>query len=113
MNRTIAAQLLSVLDQERQAILAGDTETLAGFDAQKATLAEKLKTGPKNSGELAAISAALNRNARLLSAAITGVKAARSRLAALAAVRDGLSTYSATGNREIVATRKSAIEHKA
>ena len=112
MRESVAQTLLTLLETERAAIRSGRIADLTVLADQKIALSLELSKTPPNRMVLARIDRALRRNERLLTAACDGVKLAATRLAALRAVRDGLSLYNAAGNRTTVARRPDALEHK-
>lgn len=88
--------LEDLLDQTRDALLAGDLAALAGLDDQLSAAATAL---PKL--EMAAarrLQRKAERNARLLQAAGRGLRAARDRMEEISA-GPGLATYDALGRK--------------
>lgn len=112
MRNSVAQTLFTLLEAERDAIRTGRLEDLTALADQKVALSLELSAMPPNRMMLRRIDRALRRNERLLTAACDGVKSAATRLAALRAVRDGLSLYTAAGDRTTVARRPDALEHK-
>ena len=112
MRDTPTDALLILLAEERAAIRSGDLAGLPAFADRKAALAEAIAESRPNNAMAARIDTALKRNARLLSAACDGIRAAQARLAALKDVRNGLSLYTAAGDRTTVARRPDSLEHK-
>lgn len=113
MRDTPADTLLSLLVEERAAIRSGDLTGLVAFADRKAVLAQAVAALGPNRATVARIDKALQHNARLLTAACDGIRAAQARLAALKDVRNGLSLYTAAGDRTTVARRPDTLEHKA
>ena len=105
--------LLDLLAAESAALRNGDLQDLPAIADRKSALAQDIASSAVPRAELARIRQALDRNARLLLAARDGVKAAQTRLSALRSVRDGLSLYTAGGDRTTVARRSTGLEHKA
>ncbi|ARU02599.1 flagellar protein FlgN [Yoonia vestfoldensis] len=91
------AQLRSLLEAETTAILAGQYAVLDDLAARKDQLFDDLQQAPRTATDLRAISGLLTRNQALLAAALKGISAARLRLTALKAVRDGLQVYDQSG----------------
>jgi flagellar biosynthesis/type III secretory pathway chaperone len=89
--------LLTLLEQENLAIIAGDYPALDLLADRKQALFEALPSLRLSQDDLRAISGSLVRNKSLLAAAIKGIAAARTRLAALRAVREGLQVYDRSG----------------
>ena len=112
MRDTPSDALLALLAEERAAICSGDFTGLSGFADRKTSLAQAVVALGPNRATAARIDKALQRNARLLNAACDGIRAAEARLAALKDVRNGLSLYTAAGDRKTVARRPDSLEHK-
>jgi len=98
MRKNAAEKLLALMDGERQAIMKGDFSELDKFATQKIALFDALNDSRPSSDQLHAIQFSLRHNEALLSAAISGVSAARTRLAALREVKDELRVYTAQGH---------------
>ncbi|MFZ3585199.1 flagellar protein FlgN [Loktanella sp. DJP18] len=112
MRESVAQTLLTLLETEGAAIRSGRLADLTALADQKIALSRKISETPLDRIVLGRIDRALRRNERLLTAACDGVKCAATRLAALRAVRDGLSLYNEAGNRSTVARRPDALERK-
>lgn len=97
MRDDVISDLAALLDRENAAIIAGDYATLDALAARKQLLFDTLTGIAFAEPDLRVISGKLARNQSLLAAAIKGIAAARSRLAALRAVRDGLQVYDQSG----------------
>ncbi|MBR2573341.1 MAG: flagellar protein FlgN [Loktanella sp.] len=97
MRDSTATELRSLLETEIAAILAGQYDVLDDLAARKDQLFHELQQAPRAAADLRAISRMLARNQALLAAALKGISAARLRLTALKAVRDGLQVYDQTG----------------
>ncbi len=97
-------ELAQLLAATRKALLAGDLAALPPLsEAVEAALEGGWPNGAVADADAAALHAQARENARLLEAAMRGVKAARRRLAEISASRD-LVTYDASGQRGVVAT---------
>ena len=95
------ARILRLLDLERRLILNGP---LAGLPAlverREAALAEILTTETElPEAFITALKARAERNGRLLLASLAGMKAGAAQVAEIAAARDRLQTYAASGAR--------------
>ncbi len=88
--------LAVLLDRTRAALIAGDLAALPALTV--ATEAALAGWRPANGAELTALAAAAERNARCLSAAGAGLRAARSRLAEIAAAGRSIG-YDVEGRR--------------
>ncbi len=106
--------ILDLLDDERAAILAGAFDRLGRIAADKETLFTRLaQDGPPAGPGIARIAARVERDQRLLAAAIAGLRDAGARLRVLRAVRDGFSSYDARGVRATVAQTPPSFGRKA
>ena len=105
--------VLALLDAEYDALLRGDLASLPDFLPRKLALEDSLAKKPPARAELARIARAAERNATMLRAAMAGVEATLSRLRAMAAVRDELTTYTAEGALAKVAKTGRTLERKA
>lgn len=97
MRDPTTTELRSLLETETAAILAGDYALLDDLAPRKDQLFHELQQAPRAAADLRAISQMLARNRALLGAALKGISAARLRLTALKAVRDGLQVYDQSG----------------
>lgn len=105
--------LLTLLKDERQAIRTGELARLDTLAARKDQLLADIAQLKLSAQEAMALRESADRNARLLQAAIRGVRDARDRLAALQSARDELNVYSADGARRQVAAAPRKLERKA
>ena len=106
-------KVMALLDAENAIIRRGDLASLPNIAEQKALLLGDIHQFRMSADELVTLKAAAERNARLLTAAMAGVKDAQKRLIALDEMRAGLSIYDAQGKRETVAGPRNAFEKKA
>jgi flagellar biosynthesis/type III secretory pathway chaperone len=91
------SDLLALLAAENAAIISARYTVLDDLAARKLHLFSDLpKAGPTRD-ELRQISMLLQKNESLLAAAIKGFAAARDRITALRAVREGLQVYDQSG----------------
>ena len=97
--------LISLLNQERAAIIVADFNLVDSLAPAKQKLFEKSLAQISSESDLAEIRTALLRNQALFQAAIEGVSSARSRLNALREVRDNLRTYDESGRIAQVTAR--------
>lgn len=97
MRETAVIDLAALLDSENAAIIAGDYAALDALAPRKLQLFDALTGLQIPKADLRMIAGKLANNQSLLAAAIKGIGAARSRLAALRAVRDGLQVYDRSG----------------
>ena len=89
-------KLLALLAQEKKAILTGAFDQIESLATQKKLLLQKMSTVTRRQDLQSALHA-IAHNQQLLTSAISGVNAARERLAALREVRDGLHVYTPWG----------------
>lgn len=113
MPETPAAQLLALLNKERKVIASAQFAELDDLATRKNALFETVQKNGVEPAEMDKIHKALAANQTLLAAAITGVKAASDRLAALRAVRSELSVYDQSGRMAKVQTPRPGLEKKA
>lgn len=97
MREPMVSELLTLLEAESKAILAGQYTDIDDLAARKIDLFGALQRQPPPTDDLRRVSELLSRNQAMLAAAIRGIGAARVRLAALRAVRDGLQVYDQSG----------------
>jgi len=93
--------LEDLLDQARDALVAGDLAALSGLDAQLTAAVETL--APLEAAAAQRLERKAMRNARLLQAAGRGVRAARDRFAEITAAPD-LATYDSQGRKAALAS---------
>jgi hypothetical protein len=92
--------LETLLDQTRDAVLAGDLQTLAALAPQVAAMTDDL---PRLDAVVAErLRSKAERNAQLLQSATRGIRAAQGRLQEIAA-GPTLTTYDARGQRAAIA----------
>ena len=96
----MSTQLEALLDQTRDALIAGDFADLANLAAKVEGLAVTLPQLDRPAADRLRQKA--DRNARLLQAAQRGIRAARQRIIEINA-GPSLSTYDARGRREVIA----------
>lgn len=104
-----------LLDQERDALLAGDLEKIALLLPEKEKLVTDLLDDTSD-GEpaLNVLQGKLRHNQLLLDGAMQGIRTVASRLAALRQVREALDTYDAQGRRQRATVLKPAkVERRA
>ena len=110
---TPAAAILTVLEEERAAILGGAFTEIARLSARKAPLLEGLAGAGLALSELQRIGTAVSRNQALLAAALDGMRSVTARMADLRRLRDGFETYGPGGARAHVGAPRPAFERKA
>ena len=103
--------LAKLLEEERQAILAGRWDALAALAPRKEAGLAAL--GPAGPGALQPLAGRLARNQALLLAALAGTREALGRRAALRASRAGLVTYDAQGTRAELPIAPPRVERRA
>lgn len=113
IDRTKAKAVLNALEEERLALRKGKTDNLPGRVARLEALATQLE----NLGEpedaqllplLESIRAAAARNARLIGAVKTGLRAAEDRLIQMTAPSQPLRTYNDSGTQVLVTSSAGA-----
>ncbi|MEQ6249635.1 flagellar biosynthesis protein FlgN [Sulfitobacter sp. HNIBRBA3233] len=96
-------ELETLLEAEREALLAGDLRRIADLlprkEALVATVMERGWQDPKPAQEL---QSRLERNQMLLDGAMEGIRSVAARLKSLQQVREALDTYDADGKKRSV-----------
>jgi hypothetical protein len=106
--------ILAHLADERAAILRGDFDALAKISAEKPALFARIDAMPVPPVDmLDKIGTMASRNLLLLAAALSGVRVAASRIAAVKRVRDNLDTYDSDGHRATIPQLRPVFERKA
>lgn len=95
----MSARLEDLLDQTRDALLAGNLTGLADLAGRVETLAQALSGLDRQTANR--LQRKAERNASLLQAALRGIRAARQRVAEIGAAAS-LTTYDAKGRREVL-----------
>ncbi|MEM7074015.1 MAG: flagellar protein FlgN [Pseudomonadota bacterium] len=94
----------ALLEDERNALLAGELELLPDVLGAKEELIERLTAlQPDASRPMLQLQQKMTRNQMLLDSALHGIRRAAARLAALRKVRRSLETYDETGQRKTIA----------
>jgi ABC-type transporter Mla subunit MlaD len=106
----IIDQLDGILDQERQALLKGDLDRIAGFLEQKETLIDALNAlEPIARPELQHLQHKVVRNQALLDGALQGIRKVAARMAAYRKIRRSMETYDESGRKQTI---PGVIDHK-
>lgn len=104
--RQIIDSLDELLDQERQALLAGDLERIGRLLSLKENLIDRLNALQIiDADRLKLVQGKVNRNQTLLNSAMEGIQAVANRMAELRKVRQSLETYDQAGKRKQFRTR--------
>ncbi len=93
-----AEEVLTLLDQQRAALIAGDLAGLDGLDRSIESALSHLSKSTPGADKLAALRTSANRNAALIRAAQAGLRQAQTVLRQAATVKP-LATYSAEGHK--------------
>ena len=102
-----------LLDAEKVALMTANYNALGPLQQRK-TAALSLLARQSNSREvLEVIRAKIDENQALVTAAISGITAARKRLDALNDVQSGLTVYDQSGKMAVVSAKPAAFEKKA
>ncbi len=104
---------LKLLKEERAALLAGQLAKVSALSDRKDEIIRDLDLMRMSVVDAQRLKTSAAENARLFQAAIEGLRDAQHRLAELREVRQGLSIYTAAGNRETVRPAGGGMEHKA
>lgn len=97
----LIARLDTLLDQERNALLEGDLESLNQLVDEKEALIHSLSEAELDEPEgLRGVSDKVSRNQALLEGALDGIRNAARRLAEIRQARKSLDTYDETGRKQ-------------
>lgn len=105
-----------LLEAERNVLLTGKLEALAGMVDEKERLIDALSYGSDETppDALGRLSSKVKRNQLLLDGALEGIRTVARRLALLRKVRGSLETYNAQGTRQsIEMVPESTVEKRA
>lgn len=108
------ARVLRLLDLERRLILNGPLTGLSAIVGQReAAIAEILETqSDLPEAFLVTLKARAERNSRLILASLAGVRSGIARIEQIAAERDELRTYTATGAPVAVRVQAATRDHR-
>jgi len=113
MHNSAGILLARLLDDECEALKAGNWTALAPIATEKSKLLIDLQERNGRSSHLATIRAKAARNETLLAAAISGVKVARRRISELQDVRSDLRVYGKDGTLQSSKRQITVMERKA
>lgn len=113
MPSTSTRPLLTLLDRERSALIAGDYVLLDQLGPVKWDLLTQLPSLALQAHDLRPIAERIDRNQRLLSAAILGARAGHNRIDVLRNLSQASETYDKSGQRAKIGERPNIIERKA
>ncbi len=106
----LIAQIDTLLDEERAALLKGDLESVTALVTRKEALIDRLNAqAPQPRNVVSPLREKVLRNQALLDGALEGIRNVASRMSALRRNRRNLETYDRTGRRSEIS---SVIEHK-
>lgn len=105
--------LKTLLDAERDAILAGDFDALTEIAERKQTCLRALASDRPSPAEVAALRRIQARNQAMLNSSGQGIKSVMRRLGELREAQNGLNTYSQTGRKDPLTKTSGRLEHKA
>lgn len=112
MSNPLLVRALRLFEEERAALRAGRIKEVAGLANQKAEVAEQLAAMRLSKDDIRKLRDKATENARLLQAAIKGVKDAQTRLAALRDAAGGLQVYDAGGEQQYLRPTGASLEQK-
>ena len=113
MAKRDVSALAALMDRERQLLLSGDLAALARLVPEKTRLAAALPRAGADRDAVEALSRSAHRNARLLSAALSGIQSAQLRLSAARETPPNLKTYDRGGRRQTLGSAGIRHDHKA
>ncbi len=103
-DRQLIRDAEALLEREHACLIRGDLAALAGLAEEKeAQLARLREIGALEPAIVAALRARAARNARLLDAAMQGIRRVSARLNAYRQVRRSIETYDPQGRKETIA----------
>lgn len=105
----------ALLETERQALLNGDLDAIAGLVPEKESLIDSLLALQPSSGDdLARLQKKLTRNSALFDSALEGIRSVANRLSTLRRLRRSLETYDQSGRKmPLVEGQSSRLEKRA
>jgi len=109
----VLTSINSLLDAERDAILAGDFETIAALTAQKELLLTQLGKTNLSPGMLIEVANAITRNQTLISAAMRGVRTATDALVGAQSIAAGTKIYQRDGKVSRMSQQPGDFSHRA
>lgn len=98
----LAAQLDTLLDTERAALLGGDLRTIAAGVAEKERLIAALEALGTPHAELAGLQAKVIRNQALFDGALQGIRSVALRIANFRRIRKSMDTYDQQGRKQTI-----------
>lgn len=103
---------LKLFEEERAALRTGAIEKISKIGAQRDAILADLEQMKLSRAQAETLKEKAGQNAKLLAAALAGIKDAQARLAALEEIRTGLNVYTATGDRATLARETGHLRHK-
>lgn len=112
---TLIRKLDALLDRERQALLDGDLEALAGMVEDKERLIDALNAADRAAEEtLAPVNDKVRRNQALLEQALSGIRSVARKLADIRQAKKSFDTYDRLGQRSrIEGDAQTSVEKRA
>lgn len=108
--QTLIDRLDDLLDAEREMLLKGELDMMAGIAGEKEILIDALNAlEPERHPELGDLQSKVARNQVLLDGALQGIRKVARRLAALRRIRRTLETYDARGQKRTI---QGEVDHK-
>lgn len=108
---SLIEELVDLLRVERDAIRGGEFDALEGLADRKLALMDALAGTPAR--KLLAVQQSAHENRKLLEAALTGVRAAQTRLKAIRAATQGYQSYDKSGKAQTIARGGGTVERRA
>jgi len=106
-------QLDTLLDVERDALLKGDIDALAGIVEQKEILIEHLSAADVNdASEVAPVNGKVRRNHVLLEQALKGIRNVSKKLSDIRQTRKAFDTYDQSGQKSSIEGQKTTTVEK-
>jgi flagellar biosynthesis/type III secretory pathway chaperone len=105
--------LLSLLEDERQLILAGKIDALPNLANAKSQALSQLGSGRLSQAQISRLQTVTARNQSLLAAAAEGIRSAQNRLRAIRNPDPSLKTYTRAGTPQVLSRTASNFEKRA
>ena len=113
MGSASTERLMALLDEERSALIAGDYDALQQLGPEKWDLLNRLPASDLGDDDLRPVARRIERNQKLIKAAILGARSARSRIDVLHELSLAFESYDRSGQRARIGTNTHVIERKA
>lgn len=112
--QVVMNELDALLDEERDALLAGNLDAMSALVERKENLISTLNAHQQPQADLVHLQGKVSRNQTLLDGTLEGIRAVTGRLAAFRKIRRTLETYDQTGQKTTISdASESKVEKRA